>query len=80
MKTATTHYAKTHLSRLIKDVQHGETVIILHGTVPAAKLTAVGAEHAPTRPKSGTATSAPTAYAADAFTPLTDDQLKEWGL
>ena len=80
MKTATTHYAKTHLSRLIKDVQHGETVIILHGTVPAATLTAVSAEHAPARPKSGTMTSGPVNYAEDAFTPLCDDQLKEWGL
>ena len=42
VKTITTHYAKTHLSRLLKDVQHGEEIIILNGQVPAGRLMAVG--------------------------------------
>ncbi len=81
MKTATTHYAKTHLSRLLKEVQHGETVVILHGTVPVGKLTAVEtAEVRPERPKTGIKTSRPVHCSDDAFTPLSDEQLKAWGL
>lgn len=33
-----------------------------------------------TRPKVGTLTSPPVRYAADCFAPLTDAELKEWGL
>jgi antitoxin (DNA-binding transcriptional repressor) of toxin-antitoxin stability system len=29
MKAVTTHQAKTHLSRLLKEVQTGETIVIL---------------------------------------------------
>jgi len=80
MKTTTTHYAKTHLSRLLKEVQQGETVIILNGTVPVGKLTGVDREVPSTRPRTGVVTSTPVACADDAFTPLSDDQLKEWGV
>ena len=79
MKTATVHQAKTHLSRLLKEVQGGEPIVILNGSTPVAKLTAIDA---PTirRPKVGTRTSAPVHYTADTFQPLSDDQLREWGL
>lgn len=79
MKTATTHQAKTHLSRLLKEVQKGETVIILSGNVPVAQLTAVGPVEAK-RPPVGTRTSEPVRYAEDAFAPLTDEELQAWGL
>ena len=79
MKTVTTHQAKTHLSRLLKEVQAGETIIILNGTVPAAKLTATEPGES-TRPPVGTITSTPVHYDDDAFRPLTDEELKVWGL
>ena len=79
MKTATIHQAKTHLSRMLKEVQAGETIVILNGSTPVAKLTAVAPSES-RRPKVGTRTSPPVRYTADAFEPLTDDQLKEWGL
>ena len=79
MKTVTTHQAKTHLSRLLKDVQAGETVVILSGSVPVAKLTTVGADRAP-RPSVGTLTSPEVGNIENAFRPLTDDELKAWGL
>ena len=79
MKTATTHQAKTHLSRLLKDVQGGETIIILNGSVPVAKLTGVEPSGV-ARPKVGMLTSGPVHYAEDAFQPLTDEELEEWGL
>jgi antitoxin (DNA-binding transcriptional repressor) of toxin-antitoxin stability system len=80
MKTATIHSAKTHLSRLLKDVQEGETVVILHGKVPVGKITGIESEHRVLRPKTGTITSAPVKCSPDAFEPLTEAQLKEWGL
>jgi len=79
VKTVTTHQAKTHLSRLLKEVQAGESVVILSGSVPVAKLIAIR-EQAATRPPVGTVTSPEVGYAEDAFRPLTDDELKTWGL
>jgi prevent-host-death family protein len=79
MKTVTTHEAKTHLSRLLKDVLRGETVIVTNGSVPVARLTAVEPVP-PTRPPVGTVTSEPVALTDDAFAPLSDGELKEWGL
>ena len=79
MKTVTTHQAKTHLSRLLKDVQAGETVVILSGSAPVAKLIAVRPERA-VRPPVGTLTSPEVRYTEDAFQPLTDDEFKAWGL
>ena len=79
MKTATIHQTKTHLSRMLKEIQGGEPIIILNGSTPVAKLTAI--EPSPVRrPKVGTRTSPPVHYAADVFEPLTEEQLREWGL
>ena len=80
MKTATTHYAKTHLSRLLKDVQKGETVIILHGSVPVGKLIAVDDVPAQKRPKAGSVTSGTVTCTDDAFAPMGEEELAEWGL
>ncbi len=78
MKTTTTHQAKTHLSRLLKEVQAGETVVILNGSVPEAKLTAIEPSEK-TRPTVGMRTSEPVSYTDDAFHPLADGALAEWG-
>tara|TARA_Y100000588_G_scaffold387929_1_gene486954 strand:+ start:278 stop:520 length:243 start_codon:yes stop_codon:yes gene_type:complete len=80
MKTATTHQAKTHLSRLLKEVQAGETIIILSGNLPVAQLTAIEPSATKRRPKVGTHTSEPVRYTEDAFRPLVDEELEEWGL
>lgn len=79
MKTVTTHHAKTHLSRLLREVQAGETVVILSGSAPMAQLVAVRPAEA-VRPQVGTPTSSPVQFAEDAFRPLTDDELKVWGV
>ena len=79
MKKITTHYAKTHLSRLLKDVQQGEEIIILNGQTPAARLIAVS-PNSVRRPAVGTVTSKPVTCAEDAFVPLGEAALKEWGL
>lgn len=42
MKTVTIHQAKTHLSRLLREVEGGETIIIARGKTEVARLTALG--------------------------------------
>ena len=79
MKRVTTHQAKTHLSRLLKEVQAGEEVVILSGRVPVARLTSLELSSS-SRPAVGTPTSEPVHYTDDAFRPLTDEELKVWGL
>lgn len=80
MKTVTTHEAKTHLSRLVAEAEEGEEIIILRGSKPAARLTGISPKRLPRRPKVGTHTSKPVTAAPGAFAPLTDQELKEWGL
>ena len=77
MKSVTTHQAKTHLSRLLKEAQAGEVIIIRNGSVPVAKLTSLGTTEG-SRPRVGTTTSAPVGYTAEAFAPLSDDEMREW--
>lgn len=79
MKYATTHEAKTHLSKLLREVKTGETYVILNGRTPVGQLipfTPVARQ----RPKAGTITAPGTKATDDAFSPLTDEQLEEWGL
>ena len=78
MKTASVHQTKTHLARMLKEVQKGETFVILNGSTAVAKLTGVAPAAARRRPKAGTITSRPVRYSADAFQPLTDEDLHEW--
>jgi prevent-host-death family protein len=79
MKKVTTHEAKTHLSKLLREVQHGEEYIILNGREPVGKLIPYS-EPKHKRPKVGTITSGPVWVAENAFDPLTDKELEEWGL
>ena len=81
MKSVTTHEAKTHLSRLILEVEGGEKIIICRGKEPAAMLlSAKKVQEKPRRPKVGTLTSEKVTYSNDCFEPLTDKELKEWGI
>lgn len=71
------HEAKTHLSRLLAAVERGEEVVILRDRTPVARLVAF-AEPRP-HPVFGDLRgqiSAP----AEAFAPMTDEELAEWGL
>lgn len=79
MQAITTHYAKTHLSRLLKEVQMGETFVIMHGREPAGTLSGVAPGNR-RRPRVGRATSAPVHCTPDAFDPASDAELQTWGL
>ncbi|MGX6646815.1 type II toxin-antitoxin system Phd/YefM family antitoxin [Maricaulaceae bacterium MS644] len=50
MKVVTIHEAKTHLSRLLREVEAGETIIIARGKTEIARLAGIGSE---ARPKTG---------------------------
>jgi prevent-host-death family protein len=80
VKSVTTHQAKSQLSRLLAEVEAGEDVVIRRGNTPVARLSPIRAKRRRVRPKVGTPTSAPVRYAADAFAPLDDKALKDWGL
>jgi antitoxin (DNA-binding transcriptional repressor) of toxin-antitoxin stability system len=81
MKAVSTHEAKTHLSRLIADVERGEEVVIYRGSVAAARLVPVNKRgEQRRRPRVGTRTSEPVRCAPDAFAPLGPDELSDWGL
>ncbi len=75
----TIHEAKTHLSRLLHKVEEGEEVIVCRGKHPVARLVPAIA-HSRQRPRVGEPTSEPFAIAADAFAPLTTEELKDWGV
>lgn len=73
----TVHQAKTNLSKLIKEAEAGKEVIITRGKQPVAKIISISTgvkKRVPDMFK-GQLWSAP-----DAFDPLTDEELSEWGL
>ena len=80
MKSVTTHEAKTHLSRLLAEVESGEEVVIRRGDTAIARLTAIKGRARRTRPRVGTVTSDAVRWATDAFAPLSDHELKQWGV
>jgi prevent-host-death family protein len=77
--TVTIHQAKTNLSRLLHQVEQGEEVVVCRGKQPVAKIIPTSASQ-PVRPKVGQPTSPRFAVPDDAFAPLSEDELKDWGL
>ena len=80
MTTITTHEAKTHLSRYLADVEKGKAFIIARGKSAVAMLVPVKKPRQKPRPKAGDIKGKPFKFPASAFAPLTDEELKEWGL
>ncbi len=76
MQTITIHKAKTQLSRLIEKALQGEEIVIARGKQPVVKLVAIP-NSVPAR-KPG-ALKGKISYSADAFDPLTDQELKDLG-
>jgi antitoxin (DNA-binding transcriptional repressor) of toxin-antitoxin stability system len=60
-------------------MEMGEEGVVCRGKLPVAKIVPSGPIHA-TRPKVGKATSQRFNSPADAFAPLGDEELKQWGL
>jgi prevent-host-death family protein len=80
MKTIATHEAKTHLSRYLKEVSEGETIVIARGRTPLAKLVPYTGASAEVRPKVGQTIDARVAVPDAAFAPLEAEALEEWGV
>ncbi len=80
MRRVTTHDAKTHLSRLIAEAERGGEILICRGRQPAARLLAARISRRPSRPRVGTRTSERIRWVKDAFAPLDENALAEWGL
>lgn len=73
----TIHEAKTNLSKLIQKARDGEEVIIAKGKEPVAKLIPIAA--APKKRVLGGFAGKVWA-SEDAFAPLTEEELRDWGL
>ena len=71
----TIHEAKTHLSRLIKAAIAGREIIIARGRQPVAKLVPLVENAAKRAPG---AWKGQVRAAADAFDPLSDEEIAGW--
>ena len=78
MTTVNVHEAKTNLSRLLAEVEKGAEVTIARAGKPVARLVPV--QEKPRR-KFGSMKHLITGEIPDeVFAPMSDDELKEWGL
>lgn len=80
MQTISTHEAKTHLSRYLAAVETGEEIIIARGRKLVARLVPYTARSTKKRPRVGQTIGPKFKIPADAFAPLSEEELKEWGL
>lgn len=72
----TVHQAKTNLSKLLREASEGKEVIITRGRKPVARLVAIGNARKKRVPGR---LAGQISYAADAFEPLTDQEMSELG-
>lgn len=80
-KPINVHEAKTNFSKLLDRAHAGETVLLGKGGKPYAKLVPLDdkLEKLPPR-KPGGLEHLGLTFSEDAFAPMTDDELREWGL
>ena len=77
----TVHQAKTHFSRLLKEAEAGQEVIVMRGKTPVAKIVPIDPPQAEKRPfRLMGAFHGKISWAEDAFDPMTDQDLSESGL
>ena len=76
METVTIHKAKTNLSRLIEKACRGEEIIISRGSKPVVRLVAIEEKRSPRQPG---AWKGKIEITADAFAPLSEQELKDFG-
>ena len=80
MTTITTQEAKTHLSRYLTAVERGEQFIIARGKNAVAMLVPIQASLQNKLPKAGDIQGKPFEFPVSGLAPLTEAELKEWGL
>ena len=78
----TVHQAKTHFSRLLKEAEAGQEVVVMRGKKPVAKIVPID-EAASNLPdpsfRLAGAYRGRMRWDEDAFDPMTDDELLECG-
>jgi prevent-host-death family protein len=77
----TVHQAKTHFSRLLKEVESAKEVIVMRGKKPVAKIVSIEEpkqDEVPFRLLG--AYRGKISWTDDAFDPLSDEELVEMGL
>ncbi|WP_263355960.1 type II toxin-antitoxin system Phd/YefM family antitoxin [Acidicapsa ligni] len=74
----TVHQAKTHFSRLLKEVEEGKEVIVMRGSKPVAKLVPIVDPPQDRRRLAG-GYEGLIHFENSAFNPLTDEQMIEYG-
>ena len=77
----TVHQAKTHFSRLLKEAEAGQEVVVMRGKKPVAKIVAIDPPEAEKRPfRLMGAFHGKISWDEDAFDPMTDQELIESGM
>jgi prevent-host-death family protein len=83
----TVHQAKTHFSRLLKEAEAGQEVVVMRGSKPVARIVAIDGppanrtdEDVLSRRRLVGMYSGQITWTEDAFDPITDDELREWGM
>jgi prevent-host-death family protein len=76
-KTVNVHDAKTHLSKLLADVEAGDEVVIARRGQPVARLVRYGKGR---RPPLGWLKLPGPPIDDSVWDPMTDEELRDWGL
>lgn len=79
MIKVTVEQAANRFTHWLALIGKGEEIVVLDHERPVARITRCEAEAA-VRPKVGVITSAPVHYGADCFAPMSEAELKDWGL
>jgi prevent-host-death family protein len=74
----TVHEAKIHFSRLLKEAEAGQEVIVMRGSKPVARVVPINVAPVPRRKLAGLYRGRVT-FDDKALDPLTDEQLEEFG-
>ncbi len=74
----TVHQAKTHFSRLLKEAEAGQEVIVMRGKKPVAKVVPIAPFEGPAKRTMGGFAHLPPVDSS-VFDPLTDEQMVEYG-
>jgi prevent-host-death family protein len=74
----TVHQAKTNFSRILKEVEAGQEVVVMRGKKPVAKVVPI--EAAASRKELAGAYARDIHWDDDAFDALTDEELVQMGL
>lgn len=75
--TVNVHEAKTQLSKLLADVEQGEEIVIARRGKPIARIVRYDR---PKRAPLGSLKLSGPPIDPSVFDPMTDDELREWGL